>query len=175
MAGSAQRQLDGVGLKILNELQHNARMPYAELGRRVGLSTPAVMERVKRLEETGVIAGYRAQLNEEAIGYPVKAFIALHNVDGNVLSRIAKLTKTIPELLECHRVTGDSSYILKVVAGSVPDLERIIDKLSPLAATSTSLVLSTVVADRVLEPRVTASDGSLNGDANGSSKGESKG
>jgi len=154
MAGAVQRQLDGVGLKILHELQHNARMPYAELGRRVGLSTPAVMERVKRLEETGVIAGYRAQLNEEAIGYPVKAFISLHNVDGNVLSRIAKLTKTIPELLECHRVTGDSSYILKVVAASVRDLERIIDKLSPLAATSTSLVLSTVVADRVLAPRL---------------------
>ena len=73
-----------------------------------------------------------------------------------MLSRIAKLTKTIPELLECHRVTGDSSYILKVVAASVRDLERIIDKLSPLAATSTSLVLSTVVADRVLEPRLAA-------------------
>ncbi len=147
------RQLDALGRKILDELQHNARIPFAELGRRVGLSTPAVMERVRRLEETGIIAGYRAHLNTAAIGYPVQAFISLHNVDATVLSRIARVTQTIPELLECHRVTGSSSYILKVVAASVPDLERIIDKLSPLAATSTSLVLSTVVADRVLTPR----------------------
>ena len=82
---------------------------------------------------------------------------ALHNVDATILSRIARITRTIPELLECHRVTGNSSYILKVVAASVSDLERIIDKLSPLAATSTSLVLSTVVSDRPLSPRPGAS------------------
>ncbi len=158
-SAAAQRQLDPVGRKILDELQHNARIPYAELGRRVGLSTPAVMERVRRLEETGIIAGYRAHLNAEAIGYPVQAFIALHNVDATILSRIARLTRTIPELLECHRVTGNSSYILKVVAASVSDLERIIDKLSPLAATSTSLVLSTVVSDRPLSPRPSGTSG----------------
>lgn len=148
------RLLDAIGLRILNELKMNARIPYAELGRRVGLSTPAAMERVRRLEDAGIINGYSVRLNAKAMGYPMKAFIALHNVDASVLSKIARVAKGMPELLECHRVTGDVSFIVKAVAASVADLERIIDQLSPFAATSTSLVLSSIIEDRAPVPRV---------------------
>lgn len=145
--------LDLTDMKILRELKENARIAYAELGRRIGLSTPAVMERMRRLEDAGVIIGYSVRVNMRSMGYPIAAFIALHNVDATVLSRIARIASSVPEMLECHRVTGDNSYLIKTVAASVEDLERIIDRLSPFAATSTSVVLSTVIEETVPLPR----------------------
>ena len=145
--------LDGTDMKILRELKENARIAYAELGRRIQLSTPAVMERMRRLEDAGIILGYTVRVNMRTVGYPIVAFIALHNADASVLSKIARVASSVPEMLECHRVTGENSYLIKTVAGSVKDLERIIDRLSPFAATSTSLVLSTVIEETVPLPR----------------------
>jgi Lrp/AsnC family transcriptional regulator, leucine-responsive regulatory protein len=146
--------LDLIGRKILTELQENGRIPFTELGRRVGLSTPAVMDRVRRLEDAGVIAGYRAEVDCGKMGYPISAFIGV-NVAGDFLPRMSKLARSIPEILECHRVTGSDSFIMKVIAGSVEELEKTIDRLTPYVATTTSLVLSSLVTRRSIEPRRT--------------------
>jgi Lrp/AsnC family leucine-responsive transcriptional regulator len=154
MTEASQKLLDPIGLRIIDELQRNARLPLTELGRRVGLSTPAVMERVRRLEEANVILGYRARINPSLIGYSIHAFITLDNVDGPTLPKLGRITRALPEVLECHRLTGEKSFILRVVAASISDLERIIDRLSPFVATSTSLVLSTTLFDRILVPHL---------------------
>src|SRR5579862_6677683 len=111
---ATNKLLDEIGWKILNQLQLNARLPLTELGRRVGLSTPAAGERVRRMEEAGIILGYRAQLDYEKVGYPVLAFIRI-SVAGEFLSRITKISREMPEVLECHRVTGSDSFIIKAV------------------------------------------------------------
>jgi Lrp/AsnC family transcriptional regulator, leucine-responsive regulatory protein len=144
--------LDPIGRKILTQLQEDGRIPFTELGRRVGLSTPAVMDRVRRLEDSGIINGYRATIDAAKVGYPIVAFIAV-NVVGDFLPRMNKLAKSIPEVLECHRVTGANSFILKIMAASVDELEKLIDKLTPYVATTTSLVLSSLVTSRIIEPR----------------------
>ena len=144
--------LDSIGRKILAELQGNARLPFTELGRRVGLSTPAVMDRVRRLEAAGIITGYRAEVHPASIGYPILAFVAVAIV-GDFLPRVNKLARTIPEILECHRVTGANSFILKVAARSVEDLEKLIDRLTPYVATTTSLVLSSISTSGIIEPK----------------------
>src|SRR5579863_9393035 len=95
--------LDLIGRKILAEMQENGRIPFTELGRRVGLSTPAVMDRVRRLEDAGIISGYRAEVDYSKVGYPISAFIGIH-VTGDFLPRMSKLAKSIHEIIECHRV-----------------------------------------------------------------------
>jgi len=149
-----EKLLDQIGCKILMELQANARLPLAELGRRVGLSTPAVGERVRRLEEAGIIIGYRAQVDHARLGYPILAFIRI-SVVGDFLSRVMKVSREVPEVLECHRVTGTDSFIIKAIAASIEDLEKVIDRFTPYVATTTSIVLSSVVTAGVVEPRQT--------------------
>ena len=152
MADESAKLLDGIGRKILQELQENGRMPFTELGKRVGLSTPAVMDRVRRLEDAGIIKGYRAEVNVAKMGYPIQAFIAV-NVVGDFMPRMSKLAKSIPEILECHRVTGSNTFMIKVIAASVEELEKTIDRLTPYVATTTSLVLSSLVDRRSIEPK----------------------
>ena len=142
--------LDVIGRKILAELQRDSRLPFAELGRRVGLSTPAVMDRVRRLECAGIITGYRTEVDPASIGYPILAFVAV-TVVGDFLPRVNKVARTVPEILECHRVTGANSFILKVIARSVEELEKVIDRLAPYVATTTSLVLSSVATLGIIE------------------------
>jgi len=144
--------LDSIGWNLLRELQRNARTPFTELGRRVGLSTPAVMERIRRMEEAEIITGYRAEVNKQKIGYPILAFVRV-SVVGDFMPRIMRVAEDAPEVLECHRVTGSDSFIMKVAVGSVDELQTVIDRMTPYVATTTSIVLSTIVADRVLEPK----------------------
>jgi Lrp/AsnC family transcriptional regulator, leucine-responsive regulatory protein len=139
-------QLDPLSWKILKELQRDARLSFAELGRRVGLSTPAAAERVRRLEESGVIRGYEAQIDPARIGLAVAAFVRIRVTGSEALAK--KLTRTaeeMAEVLECHRCTGDESFILKVRVESVAHLEKLIDRLTPYGMTSTSLILSSPV------------------------------
>lgn len=143
--------LDTIGRMILFELQNNARIPFSELGRRVGLSTPAVMERVRKLEDAKIIRGYRARVDPEKFGYNIRAFIAI-NVVGDFQERIIKISRETPEILECDRVTGDNSYILKVAVASVTHLQALIDTLTPFVETTASVVLSAVVTERAIEP-----------------------
>src|SRR5580658_345645 len=146
--------LDSIGWNILRELQRNARTPFTELGRRVGLSTPAVMERIRRMEEADIITGYRAEVNNTKIGYPILAFVRV-SVVGDFMPRIMRVAEDALEVLECHRVTGSDSFIMKVAVGSVDELQTVIDRMTPYVATTTSIVLSTIVADRIFEPKQT--------------------
>lgn len=142
--------LDAKGWRILKELQLDARLSMAELGRRVGLSTPAVAERVRNLEAAGVLKGYRAEIDLEKVGLPIRAVVRV-SVVGDVLARITALVRSMPEVLECHRGTGADSFIMKVAVSSVEHLETLIDRLTPFGTTSTSIVLSSPVERRVIE------------------------
>lgn len=133
--------LDDIDWKVLEELQQNARTPFAELGRRVGLSTPAVAERVRRMEDAGIILGYHAQIDPAKVGLPMQAFIRV-NVAGDKLTKFAQLVRECPEVLECHRVTGSESFIIKVAVSDNNHLEHVIDSLMPYVATTTSMILS---------------------------------
>jgi len=148
--------LDARGWALLRELQLDARLSFAELGRRVGLSTPAVAERVRNLEAAGVITGYRAGLDLKKLGLPILAMIRISAV-GDVLPRITSVVRSMPEVLECHRGTGADSFTMKVAVSSVAHLETLIDRLTPFGTTSTSIVLSSPVEKRLIEKPVAAS------------------
>ena len=141
--------LDAVGWKILEELQEDGRLTFTELGRRVGLSTPAAAERVRQLEAAGVIRGFRAEIDLAKVGLPILAVVRM-SVMGDVLTRITALAQDLPEVLECHRGTGADSFIMKVAVASVEHLERLIDRLTPFGTTSTSIVLSSPVTRRTI-------------------------
>ena len=135
---------DMVNLRILKELQHDPRVTMSELGRRVGLSSPAVAERVRRLEETGVIEGYRLEINPVALGLPIAAYVRIRPNPGQ-LPKLAEMAKSIPEIVECHRVTGEDCFILKVYLPSLDQLDRILDRFLMFGTTTTSLIQSSPV------------------------------
>jgi Lrp/AsnC family leucine-responsive transcriptional regulator len=136
--------LDAIDHKILAELQSNARLPFAELGRRVALSTPAVTERVRRMEDAGIILQYVARVDPVKVGLPLRAFIKI-TVPGDRLPHFKNLAQRVPEVRECHRVTGAESYILQVAVRDLPHLEAVIDSLTPYVATNTSMILASPV------------------------------
>jgi Lrp/AsnC family leucine-responsive transcriptional regulator len=150
MALGTDKILDKISWNILRELQEDARLSYAELGRRVGLTTPAVIERVKRLEDAGIIKGYRAEINPAKIGLPILAFIRM-SITGVDFAHIIEVAEKSPEILECHRGTGGDSFILKVAVSDVEHLQKVIDELIPYGVTTTSIVLSSPVTRRVFE------------------------
>jgi Lrp/AsnC family leucine-responsive transcriptional regulator len=141
------RTLDAVNLRVLSELCASPRLSMSELGRRVGMSAPAVTERVQRLERAGVIAGYRIELDPSALGLPVTALVRIRPGPGQ-LPKIAEVARETPEVLECHRVTGEDCFSLKVVAPSIADLEQILDRFLLFGQTTTSIVVSTPVPAR---------------------------
>jgi Lrp/AsnC family transcriptional regulator, leucine-responsive regulatory protein len=136
--------LDEIDYEILAELQDNARIAFAELGRRVGLSTPAVIERVRRLEESEVILGYRAAIDPAKVGLPVRAFVKV-TVAGDKLGKFAAIVKSLPEVLQCHRVTGAESYIVQIAVRDVGHMETVIDSMMPYVATNTSMIMASPV------------------------------
>lgn len=146
-----EKLLDQLGWKLLTELQKDGRIPFAELGRRVGLSTPAVAQRVRRMEDEGIIRAYRAEISPQAVGLPISAFIRM-SVVGNVLVKLTQRFRTMPEIVECHRGTGEDSFILKVNVVSVEHLQDVIDRLTPFGTTSTSLVLASIIERNQLGP-----------------------
>jgi Lrp/AsnC family transcriptional regulator, leucine-responsive regulatory protein len=139
--------LDEVNLRILAELQAEGRVGMAELGRRVGLSAPAVSERVQRLERAGVITGYRAELEPTALGYPISAVVRIRPSPGQ-LPRIPVIAQETPEVGECHRITGEDCYLLRLHLRSIDELEEILDRFTPHGLTTTSIVHSTPVPRR---------------------------
>jgi Lrp/AsnC family transcriptional regulator, leucine-responsive regulatory protein len=141
--------LDSIAWKILEALQHNARISFAELGRRIGLSTPAVAERVHRLEEAGVITGYHASLDSAKLGVPIRVLVRLTIPGGEQqISRTVTSLKELSEISRCHRITGSESFVIEADVVSIRHLEALIDRLSALGATSTSTVLSSPVERR---------------------------
>jgi Lrp/AsnC family leucine-responsive transcriptional regulator len=147
-----EKLLDPLGWKLLTELQADARISFAELGRRVGLSTPAVAERVRRMEDEGIIRAYRAEIDPSSVGLPITAFIRM-SIVGNVLAKLTERVHAMPEIVECHRGTGEDSFILKVNVVSVEQLKDVIDRLTPFGTTSTSLVLSSLIERNLLSPQ----------------------
>jgi Lrp/AsnC family transcriptional regulator, leucine-responsive regulatory protein len=137
-------EIDSVNLRVLAELRHDPRLSMSELGRRVGMSSPAVTERVRRLEETGVIQGYRLELNPAALGLPIAAYVRIRPNAG-LLPRIAELAQQIPEVVECHRVTGEDCFILKVHIPAIDQLDRLLDRFLVYGSTTTSIIQSTRV------------------------------
>jgi Lrp/AsnC family leucine-responsive transcriptional regulator len=146
-----EARLDETDWRILHELQANGRITFTALGRLVSLTAPAVAERVRRLEESGIISGFRADLDPGRVGYPIIAFVTW-TAAGPDCAHLGEVAKEMPEIVECHRITGETSYILKVAARSVHHLEQLIDRLMPYGSTITSLVLSSPVVHRSLAP-----------------------
>jgi len=122
-------QLDDTDQRILHALQKNARLTYAELGRQVNLSAPAVAERVKKLEERHIIAGYHAHLNRAALGLSVVAFIRL-DTPARLYPQVISYAKSADEIVECHHISGEGAFLCKTVVRSLPDLERVIAQLA---------------------------------------------
>jgi Lrp/AsnC family transcriptional regulator, leucine-responsive regulatory protein len=149
MALEIERLLDETGWHILEALQVNARLSFSELGQRVGLSSPAVAERVRRMEDAGIITGYRAVVNTAKIGYPITAIMRM-NSQGERSTRLNVSVREIPEVLECYRVTGEDCHIMKVIVSSVEHLESLIDRLSVHGQVTTSIVLSIPVTGRIV-------------------------
>jgi Lrp/AsnC family leucine-responsive transcriptional regulator len=136
--------LDALNLRLLELLRDDPRLTMAELARRVGMSGPAVTERVQRLEQAGVIAGYRLELNPKALGMPIAAYIRVKPAPRQ-LERITELAAATPEVVECHRITGEDCFLIKVYVQAVESLEGVLDRFLPYGQTTTSIVQSSPV------------------------------
>jgi Lrp/AsnC family transcriptional regulator, leucine-responsive regulatory protein len=141
--------LDAVNRRILLELIARPRLGMSELARRVGMSAPAVTERVQRLEEGGVIAGCRLELDPAALGLPISAFVRIRPAPGQ-LRRVAEVADASPEIVECHRVTGEDCFIARVHVTSMGNLEQVLDRFLAHGQTTSSIVQSSPVPPRPL-------------------------
>ena len=139
--------LDEANLKLLTELQDDARLSFAELGRRVGLSSPAVAERLARLEEDGVITGYRAEVDPRALGLNLGVVIRIRPAPRE-LHKVAELAQRTPEVVECQRITGEDCYFMKAYVRDVEHLEEVIDAFAFHGQTTTSILQSSPVPRR---------------------------
>lgn len=150
MTLQSDRLLDRVGWSLLRLLQENARLSFRQIGEAIGLTAPAVAERVRRLEDSGIIKGYHAEVDLVKAGRPIMAFVGLMT-SSQQSTRFRKVVGDMPEVIECHCVTGTESYVLKVAVTSVPHLEHLLFDLGNYGEVRTSLVLSSQVTRRVIE------------------------
>lgn len=139
--------LDSYGRKLLDQLQRNARLSLAELGRRVGLSPTATTERLKQMEEAGIVRGFTVEIDREALGLEVMAFIRM-SCGGQNYYRLLEYIHTLEEVRECHHLTGGDDFLLKITTTNMADLEALIEALLPYGNPVTSLVLSSPVEHR---------------------------
>ena len=144
---TGDRLVDTTNRRLLAELQADARLSLAELGRRVGLSSPAVAERLARLEREGVIRGYHADVDPRALGYALSAMIRVRPAPRQ-LRPVAELAHETPEVVECHRITGEDCYVLRAHVRDVEHLEEVIDRFALYGQTTTSIVQSSPVPGR---------------------------
>jgi Lrp/AsnC family leucine-responsive transcriptional regulator len=149
VAANENQLLDPINRRLLEELQADARVTIAELGRRINLSAPAVAERVQRLERAGVITGYRAEVDPKAIGFPIAAVVRVRPTTRQ-LQKIPELAREIPEVVDCHRITGEDCFFVKLHLRSMDDLEEILDRFIVLGQTTTSIIHSSPVVGRAL-------------------------
>jgi Lrp/AsnC family leucine-responsive transcriptional regulator len=144
---NADAALDDTDVHILGLLQDDCRTPLARIGEQVGLSAPAVLERIKKLEAAGVISGYHATIDGRKIGLDVTAFIGVVTSDSEMIAEFERQVAALPDVLECHHVTGAFTLLLKVKTASTSTLERLIAQIRSMdgvARTETSVVLSTL-------------------------------
>jgi Lrp/AsnC family leucine-responsive transcriptional regulator len=143
----SEQQLDGTNLQLIDALQADARLSLAELGRRVGLSAPAVGERLARLEEAGVIRGYHADVDPRSLGYELSVILRIRPA-ARMIPKVAELAQRTPEVTECHRVTGEDCFIMRLTVRDVVHLEELIDRFVLYGQTTTSIVQSSPVPGR---------------------------
>ncbi len=144
-----ESNLDATNRALLAELVADARVSIAELGRRVGLSAPAVAERVGRLERAGVITGYHAAIDPRALGFDLAAIVRIRP-NSRELHRIPQIAADTPEVVECYRITGEDCFFVKLHLRSIDDLEPLLDRFTPYGQTTTSIVHSAPVPRRPL-------------------------
>jgi len=142
--------LDDVSLRLLEELQRDARVSYSALARRVGLSTPTVIERIRKLEDAGIIAGYGVRLNAAALGLGVIALIEV-KTNPTQYSKVLEFARTTPSVRECYFVTGDNSFMARILVKSIDELQGLIEKMGMFGATRTSVVLSQPIVKDFLD------------------------
>jgi Lrp/AsnC family transcriptional regulator, leucine-responsive regulatory protein len=142
-----QQKIDQTDRRIIGELSTDGRVSFAELGRRVNLSAPAVAERVQRLERAGVITGYRAEIDPRALGYQLTAIVRIRPA-ARQLPQIPELAAEIPEIGECHRITGEDCFFLKVHLRSIDDLPGLLDRFLVYGETTTSLIAASPIPRR---------------------------
>ena len=143
--------LDDVNRRLIAELQADGRLSLAELGRRVRLSPPAVAERVERLRREGVIAGVHAHVDPAALGHPLGAVVRVRPAPRQIAT-VARQARETREVVECHRITGEDCFILKVHVRDVGHLEEVIDRFTPFGQTTPSVIQSSPVPPRGLAP-----------------------
>jgi Lrp/AsnC family transcriptional regulator, leucine-responsive regulatory protein len=143
----AEAALDDTGCRLIAELQADARLSLAELGRRVGLSSPAVAERLSRLETAGVIRGYRAEIDPRALGYALSVVIRIRPAPRE-LRKVADVARDTPEIVQCDRVTGEDCYVMRAHVRDVEHLEEVIDRFAIYGQTTSSIVQSSPVPAR---------------------------
>jgi Lrp/AsnC family leucine-responsive transcriptional regulator len=141
--------LDSRNQKLLAALLKNPRASVTDLARKVGLSAPATRERLLRLEEAGVIKGWHVELDPKALGFPIAVLIRVRPMPGQ-LPKIAKLAQSLPQVTECHRITGEDCFLMKAHLRALEDLDGLIDKFLAYGQTTTSIVQSSPVAPRSL-------------------------
>jgi Lrp/AsnC family transcriptional regulator, leucine-responsive regulatory protein len=141
-------EIDTVDVRILGALAGDARVSVADLARLVGLSAPSVAERIRRLEEAGVIEGYTLTISPKALGLPIAAWLRIRPVPGQ-LQKVAALLRGLPEIVECDRVTGEDCFIARAHLPSVEELEKLIDQIIPYAMTNTAIIQSSPVKRRL--------------------------
>ena len=135
---------DSTDAHLLEELQANARLSHAELGRRVNLSPPAVAERLRRLERDGVIAGYRTEIDPQALGYTLGAIMRIRP-SARQLAKVAELARETPEVVECHRITGEDCFFMRMYVRDIGHLEEVLDRFILYGQTTTSIIQSSPV------------------------------
>jgi Lrp/AsnC family leucine-responsive transcriptional regulator len=146
-ANGRSNGLDDTDRKVLAELQGDARMSLAELGRRVGLSAPAVGERVRRLADEGVIRGFRADVDPRALGFALSAIVRIRPAPRQI-AKVAELAQATEEVVECHRITGEDCFFMKVHVRDVEHLEEVIDRFTVFGSTTTSVMQTSPVPGR---------------------------
>jgi len=145
--------IDKLNWKILEELQKNARISFSEIGRKVGLTSPAVAERVKKMEDSGVINSYKVNISPQKTGYQLRAVITLRAFTGR-LKAFLETVKTFKEVINCYRITGNENIIMEVILHDQDHLEKLIDKLITYGETRTHIILSNVIEDAPIKQRI---------------------
>ena len=158
IANDSEKLLDETGWELLCALQENARLSYADLGRRVGLTPPAVADRIRRLEAAGVITGYHAAVNPAKLGLTLRAIIRFKGANVSY-ARIMEVIAGCPEIIECHDITGDDCMSLMAVVSSVEHLQSLIARLMPYGWPHTSIVLASPLQHRAIGPATLALGG----------------
>lgn len=144
-------KLDTTDWAILEELQADARLSYAEIGRRVGLSSPAVQERVRRMEDADIIKGYHANINPAKVGFPIIAHTRLKQVNGKDRAKVINIIQRMPEITESIDITGEEGFVLTIIATSHEHLDYVLRQFVPYGQTVTGILMKTYVENRIIE------------------------